>query len=116
MYNDSALDRIHWIEKLQELDFSLTDIREFLIGFRSQDTGPAAMDVLRAFYVDKLAETQVAIDRMLSLQNELKASLAYLNVCQDCSSAHAQSACGTCDNTDHSDGPPVMVSAIATSV
>ena len=65
MYNDSALDRIHWIEKLQELGFSLTDIREFLLGYRSQSTGPESMDILRTFYIEKLSETQSAIERLL---------------------------------------------------
>ena len=114
MYNDSALDRIHWIEKLQELGFSLTDIREFLLGYRSQSTGPESMDILRTFYIEKLSETQSAIERLLSLQHELKASLAYLDVCQSCSSTHALPACSTCDNSEHGDGAPIMVSAIAT--
>lgn len=115
MYNDDALKRIHWIEKLQELGFSLTDIRDFLLGFQSQSTGPEAMDVLRTFYVEKLSETQSAIDRLLALQNELKASLAYLAVCQSCSSTHALPACSTCDDSEHDDGTPIMVAAIATS-
>ncbi len=115
MYNDEALDRIHWIEKLQELGFSLTDIRDFLLGFQSQATGPESMDVLRKFYVEKLSETQAAINRLLSLQHELQASLAYLDVCRSCSSTHALPACSTCDNVEHNEGTPIMVSAIATS-
>ena len=33
-YDDEAINRIHWIDRLQQLDFSLTEIRDFLQDFQ----------------------------------------------------------------------------------
>ena len=82
MYTDDALERIHWIEQIQHLGFSLTDIRAFLEDFRSHETGPEAMQVLRGFYQQKLRETRDNIERMKQLETELESSLQYLEVCQ----------------------------------
>ena len=78
LYNDVALDRIHWIERLQTLGFSLGDIKQFLADCRSHDTGPQSMGALRDFYREKLKETQGAIERLQSLETELQSSIKYL--------------------------------------
>lgn len=114
MYNDNALDRIHWIERLQDLGFSLTDIKKFLTDFQSRDTGPQAMDALRTFYGDKLAETQAAMRRLQSLEAELNASIAYLEACSNCSMTETVQACATCTDDNHTDSEvPRMVATIA---
>ena len=114
MYNDDALDRIHWIERLQELGFSLTNIKDFLADFQSRDTGPQSMDALRTFYGDKLTETQAAMKRLQSLEAELNASIAYLEVCTQCSLNEPVQACGSCADDHHSDSDaPRMVATIA---
>ncbi len=114
MYNDNAVDRIHWIERLQDLGFSLTDIKKFLTDFQSRDTGPQSMDALRTFYGDKLAETQAAIHRLQSLEAELNASIAYLEACTHCSLTEAVQACATCTDDNHTNSEaPRMVATIA---
>jgi len=114
MYNDNALDRIHWIERLQDLGFSLTDIKKFLTDFQSRDTGPQSMDALRTFYGDKLDETQAAMRRLQSLEAELNASIAYLEACTHCSMTETVQACATCTDDNHTDSEaPRMVATIA---
>ena len=44
LYDPSAGVRIHWIDRLQELGFSLSEIRDFMSSLREHDSGPAAMD------------------------------------------------------------------------
>ena len=114
MYNDNALDRIHWIERLQDLGFSLTDIKKFLTDFQSRDTGPQSMDALRTFYGDKLDETQAAMRRLQSLEAELNASIAYLEACSTCSMTETVQACANCTDDNHTDSEaPRMVATIA---
>ena len=116
MYTNEALERIHWIEQIQHLGFSLTDIRSFLEDFRSNETGPEAMKVLQGFYQQKLVETRETIERMKSLEAELQSSLQYLKVCQECTTSTGIDSCAACDNVEHSDTEtPCMVAAIATS-
>ena len=114
MYNNNAMDRIHWIERLQELGFSLTEIRDFLCEFHEHATGPAAMNQLRAFYAEKVLETRAAIERLKGLESELESSIAYLAVCETCCTVTPRTACITCAESDHANRqPPAMVAAIA---
>ena len=112
LYDPSAVVRIHWIDRLQELGFSLSEIRDFMSSLREQDSGPAAMDHLRAFYARKLIETRQAVARLQVLEGELTDSLAYLHSCQSCAPATPRSACPSCDTTEHSGAVPKMVAAV----
>lgn len=112
-YDGSALIRIHWIDRLQELDFSLREIREFLSTLQAEDRGPAAMSQLRAFYGKKLIETRQAISKLRSLEGELEDSLSYLQGCQTCAPVTPRSACRACDEDEHHDtAPPALVAAV----
>jgi DNA-binding transcriptional MerR regulator len=114
MYNDQAVDRIHWIERLQELGFSLSDIKQFLADFHAHSTGPQSMGALRSFYGEKLSETQAAIQRLQNLEAELNASIAYLKACTTCSMTESVHACASCTDSQHSDSEaPRMVATIA---
>jgi len=112
-YDGTALVRIHWIDRLQELGFSLPEIGEFLSALREQDHGPAAMDELRAFYARKMLETRQAIRRMQALESELQDSLRYLSACTSCAPETLRAACRTCDDEAHGEGPqPALVAAV----
>ena len=116
MYTDDALNRIHWIEQIQELGFSLTDIRGFLENFHSHETGPEAMRILQGFYREKLDQTRDTIAKMQALEAELQSSLQYLEACQTCSNTGSIEACAECDSALHLDSEtPCMVAAVATS-
>ncbi len=114
MYNDQALDRIHWIERLQELGFSLSDIKQFLADFHAHETGPQSMDALRAFYSDKLTETRTAIERLQNLESELNASIQYLEACTTCTMTESVHGCANCSDSQHTDSEtPRMVATVA---
>lgn len=114
LYHPDAVTRIHWIDRLQELGFSLHEIRAFLETFRGEELGPAAMEQLRSFYEEKLAETQAALTRLQSLKAELEESISYLHACQTCSPSTLRTACHTCSEPHESaDDAPPMVAAVA---
>ena len=116
MYTDEALTRIHWIAQIQELGFSLVDIRDFLNGLHAQETGPESMNMLQDFYREKLNQTRESIEKMKTLEADLISSLQYLQACQGCTNTAGIESCGTCDNAEHLDNEtPRMVAAIATS-
>lgn len=113
LYDQDALLRIQWIDRLQELGFSLPEVREFLSDLRSAGTGPAAMHRLRSFYARKLQETREALNRLSSLESELTESVRYLESCRVCAPATARAACRTCDETLHEGhAPPPLVAAV----
>lgn len=117
MYHPDAVMRIHWIDRLQELGFSLQEVRKFLETFRGELHGPAAMDQLRAFYEEKLAETRATLARLRGLEAELTDSLQYLQGCQTCAPQTLRTACHTCSEPhDTSAQTPAMVAAVASPI
>ena len=112
-YDEGALLRIQWIDRLQELGFSLQDIRDFLSNLRTLEHGPAAMDQLRTFYARKLLDTRQQITRLQLLEAELKDSLSYLSGCRACAPETHKSTCRTCGDESHRDSPaPTLVAAV----
>lgn len=112
-YDEQALVRIHWIDRLQDLGFSLRETRDFLESLRELPSGPAAMQILREFYTLKLAETQANLARLSRLEQELNESLTFLESCQSCDPVTPRQACACCDEVGHRDAPtPILVAAV----
>jgi len=112
-YDRSALVRIYWIDRLQQLGFSLPEIGEFLSALQEQERGPAAMHELRAFYSRKLIETRKTIKLMQALESELQESLTYLSGCRDCAPATPREACRGCAEEAHREHPqPALVAGV----
>jgi DNA-binding transcriptional MerR regulator len=112
-YDRSALVRIYWIDRLQQLGFYLPEIGEFLSALQEQERGPAAMDELRAFYSRKLIETRKTIKLMQALESELQESLSYLTACERCAPDTPRAACRGCAAEAHRERPqPALVAAV----
>jgi MerR family copper efflux transcriptional regulator len=113
LYPGRAAARIEWIQKLQDMGFSLTEIKAFLRVWEDSSTAPKAMETVREIFTDKLRETRETIGRLSHLAEELGDSLAYLESCRSCEPVHTQHECGTCEIHGH-DGkaPPLLVDGI----
>lgn len=115
LYDSGALLRIHWISRLQELGFSLPEIKDFLVEVQGNHHGPAMMGDLRSFYANKLAETRATIARLHALEAELAASIDYLDTCRSCAPATNKTACRACGVEDHAEKEvPALVAAVHT--
>lgn len=113
LYDDNALVRVHWISRLQELGFSLPEIKEFLREIHGNQSAPAMMGDLHRFYATKLRETREQIERLQALESELSASLAYLRTCLGCAPATGKHQCPSCHAPDHASvNAPVLVAAV----
>src|SRR5258707_12538431 len=95
LYSGKATRRIEWIQKLQDLGFSLTEIKAFLRDWEESETAPKAMDRMREIFSDKLRETQETIGRLSRLVEDLNETLAYMASCRSCEPTHVQSECAT---------------------
>jgi DNA-binding transcriptional MerR regulator len=117
VYDSTALVRIHWISRLQELGFSLPEIKDFLLEVQGNHNGPAMMGDLRSFYAKKLAETRATVARLQGLEAELHASLEYLSTCRTCAPATHKTACQACGVDDHAEKEvPALVAAVANPI
>src|SRR6266545_692743 len=57
LYGPDAAVRVRWISKLQEMGFSLPEIREVLNDWESSGSAPDAMYRVRELYTQKLKGT-----------------------------------------------------------
>jgi DNA-binding transcriptional MerR regulator len=113
MYRGDGVKRIEWIQKLQDMGFSLTEIKVFLRVWEESATAPKAMSTVREIFADKLRETRETIGRLTRLADELSESLAYLEGCRSCDPGQHQSECGGCGRSGREGDIPLLVDGIA---
>lgn len=111
VYGSDALVRLSWIEKLQQLGFSLPQVRELLDELSDEGHGPAAMGAVRDIFWRKLEETRAQIRSLESLAGELADSLSYLESCNICTPSTLLGACSGCSRP-HAVEPPVLIAGI----
>jgi DNA-binding transcriptional MerR regulator len=113
LYSGRAVKRIEWIQKLQDLGFSLTEIKAFLRDWEESETAPKAMNRIREIFSDKLRETQQTIGRLSRLVDDLTETLAYMDSCRSCEPTHNQGECGTCGIHGHDGKAPTLLEGIS---
>lgn len=109
LYDKDALVRIRWIQKLQDMGFSLTDIQTVVRDWEQAQTAPRMMVKMREVYKKKLAETREQVRRLQDLEREIQASLVYLDTCDTCDPERLLTACRSCDLHDCHEHVPELV-------
>lgn len=110
LYSPDAVVRVRWIARLQEMGFSLPEIREVLREWERAGSAPGAMTRIRDLYREKLQETRAQIERLHELHRELQHSVAYLEGCEVCDPMRLISACPSCEK--HGCGAPELVAGL----
>lgn len=110
LYGREAIDRIHWIVKLQAIGFTLAEIQGFVRDFQSARSAPEATARVHALFRHKQSEIRDQIAQLQMIENDLHEALAYLDSCQPCSSEYSPRECGVCDHQGHHKGeaPPLF--------
>jgi len=110
LYGADAVDRIHWIVKLQAIGFTLAEIQGFVRDFREASSAPEASARVRALFHEKQQQIREQITQLQVIENDLSEALAYLDSCQTCSTEFAPTECGDCDHHGHHKGeaPPLF--------
>ena len=94
MYGPEAIDRIHWIVKLQAIGFTLAEIQGFVQDFERADSGREATARVRKLFTEKQSQIREQIVQLQVIENDLSEALEYLDSCQTCSDEYAPRACG----------------------
>jgi len=84
LYEPSAITRVRWIGKLHDLGMSLAQIQKIVESWGTAATPGQAMSEVRATYRSKLEETRAQIAHLAQLEQELVASIDYLDTCESC--------------------------------
>ena len=109
LYNRDSELRVRWIDKLQQMGFSLTDIKQIVQDVERSRNAPDAMQRVQDLFREKLEETREQLRRLSSLESELQASLAYLETCDSCETEELLGACGACARHDCDHKTPELV-------
>lgn len=109
LFSQESIVRIRWIASLQDMGFTLTDIRTIVREWQRVPSAPGAMRRMREVYARKLEETRDQKLRLEALEHELNASLEYLDTCDVCDPARLLSACERCDLHDKEIQVPELV-------
>jgi DNA-binding transcriptional MerR regulator len=105
---DSAL-RVRWIDKLQQMGFSLTDIKQIASEVERSKSAPDAMQRVQDLFREKLDDTREQLRRLSALEGELTASLTYLETCDSCETEELLGACAACARHDCQHKTPDLV-------
>jgi MerR family copper efflux transcriptional regulator len=109
LYSRDAEVRVRWIEKLQQMGFSLTDIKQIVHDVERSKNAPDAMQRVQDLFREKLADTREQLRRLSALEGELEASLTYLETCDGCQTDELLGACGECARHDCGHKTPELV-------
>ena len=114
LYGVEAIERIHWIVKLQAIGFTLAEIQGFVRDFQKAGSGREATQRVRHLFADKQAQIREQIMQLQVIENDVSEALAYLDSCQTCSDDFAPSECGSCDHEGHhKDKAPALFAGIS---
>lgn len=112
IFGPDALVRVRWINKLQSLGFSLSEIQELVKAQGGSESAKLAAGKLREVYVAKLNETRNKLAELRTLEAELVESLHYLGDCDSsCEPRVPVQACPTCDRHADTNAPELVAGA-----
>jgi DNA-binding transcriptional MerR regulator len=113
LFSPSAVERVLWIQKLQDAGFSLNQLQQLRGVVDETPVASEAMSRLREVFEVRLAQTREQIARLTQLERELAASLEYLDACRRCEPTHHTGECPSCHHHGH-DGveQPILVAGI----
>ena len=70
LYGPEAVDRIHWIVKLQAIGFTLAEIQGFVRDFQDAGSGREATARVRALFTEKQAQIREQITQLQVIEND----------------------------------------------
>jgi DNA-binding transcriptional MerR regulator len=117
MYSDKAIVQIQWIEKLNQIGFSLPEIKSFLSSFEGLESASDLMEELGALYQQKLFEVEQQISHLQQLTTELRDAVQFTGLCKPCRLRTDQVDCATCTQHGHEQVRiPVLVAGVQESL
>jgi len=115
-YTATAVERVRWICKLQDLGLSLQDIKIMLLTTGEEMVPRAAMNHVQRVFQEKLTDVSGQLKRLQTLQAELSAALEYLGGCTSCKAEEdGTSNCLHCDEHGQEESPSLVREATKAS-
>jgi DNA-binding transcriptional MerR regulator len=99
-YNQKNIDQVKYIEQLQLMGLSLTEIQrcvqDWRIKVNTEDSGRDVMLILRELYVQKQFELQKKIEALQKINRQLQSATYFLQNCSTCNQPNVPQVCSSC--------------------
>ena len=109
-YDQRALNQVQYIEKLQLMGLSLTEIQKWVQDFQkkieAERKGRDIMGVLKELYTQKHAELQKKILELQNINDQLQIATNFLKSCSSCEENDIPTSCFTCQ--EHVSSPKIQ--------
>lgn len=116
LYEQTAVDRVRWIDLLHAMGFSLQEMRDVLRAWWGAGVGSEAMKNLRSLFHGKLEETRSNVRRYQELEGELQRGLEYLETCRECATPETSvRRCVDCSQDHGMSKEPALVAGIVSA-
>ena len=115
LYDEDNVTRILYIDRLQRLGYSLTEIGRLVSEWEGGGNPREAMANVEAIYRSRLSTVRTQIEELRALQADLEASLAFLAGCRTCDSDLEQpvDACGGCARPEQGESDLPLITGLA---
>jgi DNA-binding transcriptional MerR regulator len=101
LYAPENIHRIHYIQKLQQLGYSLNQIQSLLDEWKSYADSREGMKAMEEVYRRQLLKVKSQIEMLQNLEKELVQSIDFIKDCHPCQQSQTeQSGCRHCDRPD----------------
>ena len=112
-YDPESVDRLHYIDRMQTLGYSLSQIADLLHSWEAGKTPRAAMASVEEDYQHRLTKVRQTIADLKALERELEHSLIFLKGCRGCHEEEGPAhACGCCERETEDDAP-LLITGLA---
>jgi DNA-binding transcriptional MerR regulator len=103
-YDQKSIDQVTYIEQLQLMGLTLTEIQKWVQDFRIkvdvERSGRDVMLILRELYVQKQLELQQKILELQKINEQLQSATHFLQGCSTCLQQDVPTSCVTCKEQD----------------
>ena len=112
LYRAEDARRVHLIDRLQDLGFSLVKIREVVEAWKHGSKGEDVALKSQAILEQGLKDTRDRISRLQRMERELQEALSFLATCRSCQDQPGRQHCLECEKGDHRGRLPHLVDAL----
>jgi DNA-binding transcriptional MerR regulator len=118
LYGQVNIERIAYIDRLQQAGLSLKEIKRLVMTWAKETTPRDGMAELQKEYREQLTTIRARIKNLKKLEDELLMSLGFLDGCRECThdEQSPQTACGGCARLgEHKGNGSALITGLAST-
>lgn len=112
LYNETALERLQFINELKSGGFSLLEVKTFFESWQNNATGAAAAEQTISVIQQKMSEVAELQTKINRLNEELRSMISFLVACRTCDDQPNIENCGDCSRQPEKKAPSFILNLL----